>query len=125
MPVSFQPAKHNANVFPLQSEWVKSPAAAKILEGACHDQFKKCSEIFQSSLSQKMSAAGDDSDEDIIPHRNGFLTRRKMSNSGRRPSKVAYYQGGGSGSTWVAGWINAFCVFGEKGKWTGNPIGKV
>jgi len=36
--------------------------------------------------------------------------------------KVAHYEGGGSGPTWLAGWINAFCVFSEKGKWMGRPI---
>lgn len=39
--------------------------------------------------------------------------------------KVAHYQGGGSGPTWLAGWINAFCVFDVKGRWTGNPISHV
>jgi hypothetical protein len=39
--------------------------------------------------------------------------------------KVAHYQGGGSGPTWIAGWINAFCVFDEKGKWVGHRIGQV
>ena len=39
--------------------------------------------------------------------------------------KVAHYQGGGSGPTWLSGWINAFCVFSEKGKWMGHPIGEV
>lgn len=39
--------------------------------------------------------------------------------------KVAHYQGGGSGPRWIAGWINAFCVFDEKGKWIGHRIGQV
>jgi hypothetical protein len=29
--------------------------------------------------------------------------------------KVAHLRRGGSGPTWIAGWINAFCVFDEKG----------
>ncbi|KZP13560.1 hypothetical protein FIBSPDRAFT_913034 [Athelia psychrophila] len=37
--------------------------------------------------------------------------------------KVAHHEGGGSGPTWLAGWINAFCVFDSEGKWTGYPIG--
>ncbi|KZP12779.1 hypothetical protein FIBSPDRAFT_835817 [Athelia psychrophila] len=39
--------------------------------------------------------------------------------------KVAHYEGGGSGPTWLAGWINAFCVFDCKGRWIGYPVGKV
>lgn len=39
--------------------------------------------------------------------------------------KVAHHQGGGSGPTYLAGWITAFCVFNDQGKWIGHPIGKV
>jgi hypothetical protein len=39
--------------------------------------------------------------------------------------QVAHYEGGGSGSSSMAGWINAFCVFNEKGKWIGHPVGQV
>src|SRR3984957_10703646 len=37
-------------------------------------------------------------------------------------SKVAHYEGGGSGPTWLHGWITAFCVFGDEGKWLGVPF---
>ena len=39
--------------------------------------------------------------------------------------KVAHHEGGGSGPTYLAGWINAFCVFDKDGKWIGHPVGKV
>lgn len=39
--------------------------------------------------------------------------------------KVAHYDEGASGLAWVTGWINVFCVFDDKGKWTGYPIGNV
>jgi len=34
--------------------------------------------------------------------------------------RVAHFEGGGSGPTWLSGWITAFCVFDAKGKWIGD-----
>jgi hypothetical protein len=68
MPVTFQPANHPAIPFPAQAE-AKDPTATRILRDACPDQFKKCGEIFQTSLEQG-SCGGD---QDIIPFRNGFV----------------------------------------------------
>ena len=39
--------------------------------------------------------------------------------------KVAHYEGGGSGPTWLSGWITAFCVFDVKGGWIGDPLREV
>jgi hypothetical protein len=39
--------------------------------------------------------------------------------------RVAHYQGGGSGPTWLSGWITAFCVFDAQGKWIGDRFREV
>lgn len=36
--------------------------------------------------------------------------------------KVAHYLRGGSGPSYYSGWICAFCVFNEEGKWIGLPL---
>jgi hypothetical protein len=36
--------------------------------------------------------------------------------------RVAHYEGGGSGPSFLMGWITAFCAFDADGKWLGNPL---
>ncbi|KAJ7209142.1 hypothetical protein GGX14DRAFT_453204 [Mycena pura] len=36
--------------------------------------------------------------------------------------KVAHFESGGSGPSYYSGWICAFCVFNEEGKWIGLPL---
>ncbi|KDR78613.1 hypothetical protein GALMADRAFT_63677 [Galerina marginata CBS 339.88] len=36
--------------------------------------------------------------------------------------KVCHFNSGGSGPTWLSGWITAFCVWTSEGKWQGPPL---
>ena len=39
--------------------------------------------------------------------------------------RVLHYEGGGSGPSWLAGWITAFSAFNDEGKWLGTPFVQV
>ncbi|KZP14680.1 hypothetical protein FIBSPDRAFT_1048666 [Athelia psychrophila] len=81
MPVTFHPAKRNATPFPSEPKWKEEAPATRILRASCRDQFKKCGEIFQSSLDSKPSSAAD---SDIIPSNNGFVNTVVKAYNGHR-----------------------------------------
>ena len=37
-------------------------------------------------------------------------------------NRVAHWQGGGSGPSYLSGWITAFCAFDDTGKWLGGHL---
>lgn len=39
-------------------------------------------------------------------------------------TKICHYNGG-SGSTYIGGWITAFCAWGAEGKWMGHDIERI
>ena len=60
MPVTFQPANHQANPLPPLPQWAEESLVTRILRGACIHQFKKCGEILQSSLDKRASSDSQD-----------------------------------------------------------------
>jgi len=62
----------------------------------------------------------------LFPVVSRFVTAFENPNSKENLDfwqKVVHYQSEGSGTSWLAGWINAFCVFDSKGNWKGYPVG--
>lgn len=65
MPVTIKIAKHNASLSRFAAQSIQSPE--KLLQGSCHDEYKSCHEIIQSSFDRN-------SDNSIYSSSNGFVS---------------------------------------------------
>ncbi|KAJ7276621.1 hypothetical protein C8J57DRAFT_1504460 [Mycena rebaudengoi] len=61
----------------------------------------------------------------LVPVISGFIKSFESPESAENVDfwqRVAHFEPGGSGPSHYSGWINAFCVFDDKGKWLGKRL---
>eukprot|EP00055_Hartaetosiga_balthica_P018205 m.130407 g.130407 ORF g.130407 m.130407 type:complete len:439 (+) comp9468_c0_seq9:65-1381(+) len=59
----------------------------------------------------------------LVPVLDEFVnTKKGAKNMDSFWDHICHYEGGGSGPTFLAGWITVFAVFGNEGKWQGSTF---
>lgn len=63
----------------------------------------------------------------LRPVVKNFATAFDMIEEGKTPDpdfwgKICHYHSGGSGPSYISGWLSAFCVWNKKGKWQGGNM---
>lgn len=56
----------------------------------------------------------------LLPVLDQFIKSSKGDADKDWWNKIVNHVGGGSGPTWLSGWITVFCVFNDSGKWVGD-----
>ncbi|EFC44600.1 predicted protein, partial [Naegleria gruberi] len=56
----------------------------------------------------------------LLPILDKFVDSAKGNPDIEWWNRIAHWEGGGSGPSYISGWITAFCVFSEKGHWKGD-----
>ncbi|KAF0983235.1 hypothetical protein FDP41_010300 [Naegleria fowleri] len=60
----------------------------------------------------------------LFPILDQFVNSAKGNPDTEWWNRIAHTKGGGSGPTYLSGWITAFCVFDDKGRWHGDEKSK-
>jgi hypothetical protein len=60
--------------------------------------------------------------ECITPVLKHFISAFNGADLSAFLNRICHYEGGGSGPSYLSGWISLFCAFSDKGKWQLSPL---